>query len=914
MHPVVHKVRIAADTDGSYTYSRVTNWLTITARDRPGFVPAMSPAGNLSMEMGATRQLTTNLFSGMTLPNGTALASRSVEWTSSNPSVASVTGNGQGNGDVRALAPGTTVIRARSTCGSYNLTKTITVNSPPVTAVTNFRTTAQTSNSVTLAWNAVAYAQSYDIEFGGQVINTTGTSRTITGLSPLARYSFRIRAKHATSAGAYSSLLNISTRPVPLVAPANLGITSKSYDSISLSWDQVTHADRYEVTYGGTSMSVNIPAVSLSGLLPDTEYNISVRAINSLETGPVRSISVITDKKPPANPNNLVPAYVGHTEALISWDQVEGAVEYIAEFGGDIITVYENKIELSSLKPDTTYIFKVKSKDLYLESDWSLEFIFKTLPLSAPVGFVAAGKSLDSIRLEWQVISGALEYELLVNDGSVFTDKNYIDLDNLISGTEYRFKLRGIHSDVKSPWSEELSVKTDALVLLTPRVSLIQTTTTSISLSWPLVLEADYYLVNYGTGEVRVSESSAVITGLLPFTDYEVKVKAVNEHWAVESEYSSPLTVRTNPLLLDAVLNLIYTEKGYASVSLNWSAVPEATEYRVSYGTQIITTTDTFVTVSGLNPDSLYTFSVRGQNSYTYGPHSEITVITESPSIGTPANLISTGHNESSISLNWDEVLDASGYIVNYNGQSIVSRSNSITLGNLEADTEYSITIRSRNDYITGEPSAELKVTTDKLSHTAVTGLNVSARSSSSISLEWNLLPEANTYEVRFGNVSVFSQSSEITLEGLSPGREYEISVRGNSLENTGEWSAPLKATTLRNGSIISTEFFVNAQNTKTYEIEITGSDLYFDGSNIFVVTYDPSTLRLLDFASQAEGSYITAGAIPNTDIRIVSVSEGAIEFRVTKEIGEEQVWSGILTIARFQSLSTRRTSIYLEY
>jgi chitinase len=67
---------------------------------------------------------------------------------------------------------------------------------PPAPA--NLRVTAKTATTVSLAWNAVTDPSGiagYDIVFTPLATSVTGTSATITGLSPLTSYTFTVRAR-----------------------------------------------------------------------------------------------------------------------------------------------------------------------------------------------------------------------------------------------------------------------------------------------------------------------------------------------------------------------------------------------------------------------------------------------------------------------------------------------------------------------------------------------------------------------------------------------------------------------------------------------------------------------------------------------------------------------------------------------
>ncbi|GAA1527639.1 glycosyl hydrolase family 18 protein [Dactylosporangium maewongense] len=111
---------------------------------------------------------------------------------------------------VTGLTPNTAysfTVRARDTRGNVSAdsaaVSATTLNpandttAPP--APGNLRSTAKTSVSVTLAWNAVTDPSGiagYDVYRGGTLVTTaTGTTATVTGLAPLTAYTFTVKAR-----------------------------------------------------------------------------------------------------------------------------------------------------------------------------------------------------------------------------------------------------------------------------------------------------------------------------------------------------------------------------------------------------------------------------------------------------------------------------------------------------------------------------------------------------------------------------------------------------------------------------------------------------------------------------------------------------------------------------------------------
>ncbi|MFN2347128.1 MAG: fibronectin type III domain-containing protein [Dermatophilaceae bacterium] len=84
-----------------------------------------------------------------------------------------------------------------------------------------------TKTSVTISWDAVAYAASYDLRQDGAVVlsSVQGTSHDITGLADNSSFNFDVRAKNATGTSGYSTDRVVETAPIHVAppTPTNVG-------------------------------------------------------------------------------------------------------------------------------------------------------------------------------------------------------------------------------------------------------------------------------------------------------------------------------------------------------------------------------------------------------------------------------------------------------------------------------------------------------------------------------------------------------------------------------------------------------------------------------------------------------------------------------------------------------------------
>ena len=164
-------------------------------------------------------------------------------------------------------------------------------------APANFRSTGQTTNSITLAWNAVTGASSYQIRYretNGQwgPVNTYTTPTTFKGLILNTRYEFQIRSVNAEGNSGWSPILAVSTHPLPpTTAPTDFRSMAQMSNSITLAWNTVTSATEYQIQYlqtGSTGQWTTITITGqststrmISGFLTNTLYTFQICSTNA---------------------------------------------------------------------------------------------------------------------------------------------------------------------------------------------------------------------------------------------------------------------------------------------------------------------------------------------------------------------------------------------------------------------------------------------------------------------------------------------------------------------------------------------------------------------------------------------------------------------------------------------------------
>lgn len=257
----------------------------------------------------------------------------------------------------------------------------------------NFRVTAKTAYTVTVAWSpSTDNSGNFNYHLSGAygvtpvVLPKTATSHTFTGLYPGNEYWFFIIAKDA--AGNYSGQVSVTTRTLldttpPWTAPI-LSVTEVGSTYAKLSWTPAQDDGPYqfyEIWLNGShtsSTGKNITSTTLQFLEPATTYTVQVRAY---DYGNNRSpfsepVTVTTlspnpdDTTPPTTPTNLREDHYdgSDTEIRLWWTQstdnfdpqsnirydvyVNGILQDILFGSGGVSIVYgeqgENLIEVTA--------------------------------------------------------------------------------------------------------------------------------------------------------------------------------------------------------------------------------------------------------------------------------------------------------------------------------------------------------------------------------------------------------------------------------------------------------------------------------------------------------------------------------------------------------------------------------------
>lgn len=461
------------------------------------------------------------------------------------------------------------------------------------------------STGFVLKWNPVLRVDQYILDistdstftsfltgYNSRAVGNT-TEFEVTGVSPLTRYYFRIRARNSslnvTSANSTRRSVITPSRP-PVVTNA----TSVTTSGFIANWQTVQGANRYFIdvaTDPEFTQFVNgyqnldnggSTSLSLNDLMSAMTYYYRVRASNSssgLTSENSETIEVITF---PDIPDALIASQVESRSFTANWSSVDRVEAYLLDVSTDsLFTTYipdfRNRVVglslsalVDELSPNTVYFYRLRGA--LIESNviggYSNTVRVVTI-LDAPENAVAELVGDTEITFDWDASENADEYfiDLALDPqfnepvngfdnfsvGSVTT----IKLEGLTPVESYYFRVRasGRDDSISSDFSSTLQVNTNPVSPVLNPASSIKAI--GFTASWNEVDRVSHYELDVAFDEDFLTPysnfdrqnvgniSEFTLTDVLPATTLYYRIRAINSTLQVSSEWSNVEMVTT---------------------------------------------------------------------------------------------------------------------------------------------------------------------------------------------------------------------------------------------------------------------------------------------------------------------------------------------------------------------------------
>ena len=323
-------------------------------------------------------------------------------------------------------------------------------NSIVLPKVESLTATAISSSKISLTWNAVNTANSYNVYRNGQKVATvTEPSFTDSKLAYETQYCYAVTTITSSGESGFCEEVCATTlEPTEAATPTNLTAEAINGSSIFLAWDYVEEAASYNV-YQGTELIVSeltSTMYTVNGLNAETEYCFSVTAVNKLgESDKSESACATTlegtgdepiDPIEPEKPTLAAPVVTAEATSestiVLTWDAVENAIRYNIYSGEETVklAVTATTYTISDLEANTQYCYNVVAVNKEGKSDKSEDACATTFEaenpepakLEAPTNLRATIRQdvpdydyKFEITVAWDAVEGAKGYDVFVN-------------------------------------------------------------------------------------------------------------------------------------------------------------------------------------------------------------------------------------------------------------------------------------------------------------------------------------------------------------------------------------------------------------------------------------------------------------------------------------------------------------------
>ena len=782
--------------------------------------------------------------------------------------------------------------------------------------ITGLRATAK-SDRISLYWNAIDRAQSYEIERNGSIIASgiTSSNYVDTEVTSDTEYTYKVMAVNTSGNSGWSSPLVKKTLGNLPVCP-NIISASGSSISCTIEWTVVEAVTGYDIEVDGIIYNVGMDTIyEDNGLLPGSQHSYRVRARNIYgKSSWSDAVTYYSMPNAPDIPSNIS-ASASDTQICITWDGVVGAEFYEIEINGIVYSnIYASEYWYTPIDGDLSgseYAICVRAVNVGGNSEWSTslnvalspEGSIPTLPIPSIPTLTNTTGSVITI-VSWNQVENATQYQVEADDSIIYTGTGTSFVQaNLPEGSQHVYRVRAGNSSGFSEWSNSVTVIVGLTTSVTPEnINYYRVSDSRTAIIWNKADNAKCYQieVNGVILDEYYEDTTAEIT-TIPGVQYTIRIASVIQNEEDTMLEWSDEMVFCSPSALPGVVEIANTSAASEAVTITWVEVPGAHGYEIECDGQIIKTDDNLsYTFTGLNTSTSYTVRVRAYNEAGAGEWCEtVTVMTNEEIPGVPINITcvpvvavsdATG---SSIKIRWDVLEGASSYEVEGpDGKIYTTNKNEIIILNLNPGIRYNFRLRAISDAGIGAWSSKISVTP-----VLTAPVNLSIKSENGvIHLSWDKVGGAELYEIEIdGVIMSTTNNSYIELDHSIFYVQRTVRVRAVMGTQKSEWSLrtsfeetlPIKVDLLEN-EVISILLPVENAEIGKYKL---------------ILQYNPNEMTLLDACEITQEKELTSSYIDELNMHIIIEQNGEIaSITFVFDDVDNLTWSGIASKVQFKS------------
>lgn len=542
----------------------------------------------------------------------------------------------------------------------------------------------------------------------------TDTQYQDTGRTPGSVYYYRIQASNQAGSGPQSP--EVSTRPHPASIESAAFQVKGRQGAVELSWSSLATAEHYEIEYRAPGANtfealttVNAPSTTYlsQGLESGGSYDYRVRGVNEAGPGEFTTKPALTLPAAPA----FLSAVGGDKQVNLEWKTVPSASHYrLYRHIGANPSFNENSPKLGGdISAPSSGDQLTQTDDTLTQAESEVWYVVRAYnpsgagPFSEPISastfpdpvhnISSATGSRAQVSLKWQPSRGATSYLVELSDSKegaynelaevpASTDslEGYVH-DELPPGTRHWYRIIARNSAGDAAASNSRSAKTAPAVPEGLKQS--ASSSTSITLSWSAATGAELYQLQYSSSESgdfnplsnahSLTDLNYLDEGLSAGTTRWYRVRSKYQESCPDSStdctspWSAPVAGYTN---LGEVDNFRTQVLSASAIDLRWNSLSGAQQYLISvydadqqswepWG-EPLSSSQTSLTVTGLNPGQHYSFQIIPQNATGPGLPAEASATTHA---ATPQNLVASAQGMN-ITLTWPRAGGAKSYIL----------------------------------------------------------------------------------------------------------------------------------------------------------------------------------------------------------------------------------------------------------
>ena len=787
--------------------------------------------------------------------------------------------------ELTGLTPETTyriVVEAVDTSDNKEQAEAVAVTTTKDTtapdAPTNVMASDITATGLKITWDASAdnvKVAGYNLYYQGEnaeltLINQDGvieeTEYTLTGLTPETTYQIVVEAVDEAGNIARAQAVEVVTLEDTEApdAPTNVKASEVTETSAKITWTESTdnvevagynlyyQGEDQELTLINTAGVIEETEYTLTGLTPETTYQIVVEAVDTSDNkAQANAVEVTTSKDTtaPTAPGNVNVTEVTLTSAKITWtastDNVKMAGYNLYYQGEDqeltlINTagvIEETEYTLTGLTPETTYQIVVEAVDeagnIARARAVEVVTLEDTEAPDAPTNVKASEITETSAKITWTASTDNIKvagYNIYVDDVQVNRDLvtgTEYTLTDLKAGSTYKVVVEAVDTSNNTQKSEAGTVKTvDTTSPSVPsEVTVGNITHNSAEVTWQEstdnvgVSGYNIYLNDKKVNGETVKELKYELTGLEADTEYRVKVEAVDEAGNKAESREETFTTLEAPDEEgpSAPTNVTASDVTETSVKITWTASTDNVEvagYNIyvdgaKVNESLVTATEYMLT--DLKAGTEYKVVVEAVDTSNNTQKSEAATVetVDITAPDAPTNVEASEITETGAKITWTASTDnveVAGYNIYVDevkiNESLVTVTE-YTLTDLKAGTEYKVVVEAVDTSSNTQSSEAVTVkTVDTTKPSSPSEVAVGKITHNSAEVTWQESTDnvgVTGYNIYLNNKLVnTSPVTELRCELTALEAETEYQVKVEALDEAGNTSVsdPISFTT----------------------------------------------------------------------------------------------------------------------